>query len=337
VSARHRVTLIPGDGIGPEMTDATLRILDAAGAPIDWEPVETGVAALAREGTPLPVSALESIRRNRLALKAHIAVPETGGFENPNITLRKALDLFANVRPIKNLPGHPTRYPGLDLVIIRENTEGEYSGLEHQIVPGVVESIKVTTERACMRIARFAFSYATREQRKKVTAVHKANIMKLSDGLFLECCRAVAKEFPELTYQELIVDNTCMQLIMNPYQFDVMVMGNFYGDLVSGLCNGLAGGIGVIAGANLGGDIAVFEAIHGDAPRLVGKNAANPLPLLVAAIMLLRHIGRADLADRITAATEAVLTEGRQLTPDLGGASGTREMADAIIARLAAR
>jgi isocitrate dehydrogenase (NAD+) len=335
MSTRRRVTLIPGDGIGPEITEATVRILDAAGAPIEWERVETGIAAFAREGTPLPESALESIRRNQLALKARIEVPETGNFENPNITLRKALDLYANVRPIRTFPGHPTRYPDLDLVVIRENTEGEYSGLEHQIVPGVVESIKVTTEGACMRIARFAFDYATHEQRKKVTAVHKANIMKLSDGLFLECCRSVAKEFPALTYQELIVDNTCMQLIMNPYQFDVMVMQNFYGDLVSGLCNGLVGGISVVAGANLGGDIAVFEAIHGDAPHLVGKNAANPMPMLVAAILLLRHIDRHDLADRITAATAAVLVEGRQLTRDLGGTSGTREMADAIIARLA--
>ena len=336
MTARRTVTMIPGDGVGPEITNATVRILAAAGAPIDWEYVESGATALAREGTPLPAALLASIRRNRVALKAQINASQVPGFENPNIALRKELDLYANVRPIKTFPGHPSRYPDLDLVVIRENTEGEYSGLEHQIVPGVVESIKVTTERASLRIARFAFEYAVRERRKKVTAVHKANIMKVSDGLFLRCCRKVAEEFPAITFQELIVDNTCMQLVMNPYQFDVMVMQNFYGDLVSGLGNGIAGGISVVPGVSLGDELAVFEALHGDAPELVGKNAANPLPLLVSALYMLRHLGYGDLADRITGAVTKVLGDRNRLTRDLGGSAGTREMADAIIAALPA-
>ena len=335
-AAPRTVTLIAGDGVGPEITDATVRILDAAGVPIRWEPVDTGATALARHGTPLPEEALASIRKNGTALKARIVTPLGAGAESANVMLRKTLDLYANVRPVRNFPGRPSRYEGLDLVVARENTEGEYAGLEHHVVPGVVESIKVTTERACTRIARFAFAYATRRGRRKVTAVHKANIMKRADGLFLECCRAVAKNHPALEYRELIVDNACMQLVMNPFQFDVVVTQNFYGDLISDLCAGLAGGVGVVPGVNVGDGLEVFEAIHGDAPELVGRNLANPMPLLVSALLMLRELGLEAYADRITAATATVLRDGRAVTPDLGGRAGTREMADAIIARLGA-
>jgi isocitrate dehydrogenase (NAD+) len=328
------VTLVPGDGVGPEVCEATVRILDAAGVPLRWERVETGREAVTRYGTPLPAEAIASIRRNRVALKARIVAPIGGVFESPNVTLRKVLDLYANVRPVKNFPGHGSRYPDLDLIIVRENTEGEYAGLEHQVVPGVVESIKVTTKRACTRIARFAFALAARERRRKVTAVHKANIMKRADGLFLDCCRAVAAEYPGIEYQELIVDNTCMQLIMNPYQFDVLVTTNFYGDLISDLCAGLVGGLGVVPGANLGDDIAVYEAIHGDAPELVGKNLANPMTLLVSALFMLRQLGLGTHADRITTATARVLTTATHVTHDLGGTATTSAMADAVIAAL---
>jgi len=328
------VTLLAGDGVGPEITDATVRVLAAAEVPIRWEAVETGAAAVARYGRPLPEEAITSIRKTRVALKAQIVTPAGSAAESPNVILRKALDLYANVRPVRNFPGRASRFDGLDLVVVRENTEGEYAGLEHQVVHGVVESIKVTTERACSRIARFAFAYANRHGRRLVTAVHKANIMKQADGLFLRSCRTIAKEYPTLEYRELIVDNACMQLVMNPFQFDVILTQNFYGDLISDLCAGLAGGVGVVPGVNIGDELVVFEAIHGDAPELVGKNVANPMPLLVSALLMLRHLGLDAHAERITAATAAVLREGRAVTPDLGGKSGTREMADAVIARL---
>ncbi len=333
-AAPRTVTLVPGDGVGPEVTDATVRILDAAAVALRWERVETGRDAVARYGTPLPDAAIASIRRHRLALKAHISAPAGGAFENPNVTLRKVLDLYANVRPVRNFPAHPSRYPDLDLVVVRENTEGEYAGLEHQVVPGVVESIKVTTARACTRIARFAFALAAREQRKKVTAVHKANIMKRADGLFLECCRAVAADFPAIQYRELIVDNVCMQLVMNPYQFDVIVTQNFYGDVISDLCAGLVGGRGVVPGANLGDEIAVYEAIDGDPVVRDDPKLASPMPLLVSALFMLRQIGLGADAARITAAAATVLEHKTHVTRDLGGTATTREMADAIIAAL---
>jgi isocitrate dehydrogenase (NAD+) len=329
------VTLIPGDGVGPEITEATVRILDAAAVPLRWERVEAGREAVARYGTALPAEALASIQRNRVALKARIAVPAGSALESPNVTLRKALDLYANVRPVRNFPGRRSRHSGVDLIIVRENTEGEYAGLEHHVVPGVVESIKITSERACTRIARFAFALAARERRRKVTAVHKANIMKRADGLFLDCCRAIAKEYPAVEYRELIVDNACMQLVMNPQQFDVIVTQNFYGDLISDLAAGLVGGIGVVPGGNFGDDLAVFEAVHGYAPELAGRNVANPMTLVVAALFMLRHLGLASCADRITAATAAVLEEKRHVTPDLGGTATTAAMSDAIIATLA--
>jgi isocitrate dehydrogenase (NAD+) len=335
-AAAHPVTLLPGDGIGPEVTEAVVDIFAAAGAPVAWERAEAGAAARRRHGTALPAATLDAIRRTGVALKGRLAVGEGGGAENPNVALRKVLDLYANVRPVRSFPGRASRWPALDLLVVRENTEGEYAGLEHQVVPGVVESIKVTTERACTRIARFAFERAARQGRRKVTAVHKANIMKRSDGLFLACCRTVARDHPGLEYQELIVDNACMQLVVNPLQFDVMVMQNFYGDLVSDLCAGLVGGIGVVPGVNHGDGIVVFEAIHGDAPHLAGTGRANPMPLLVAALALLRHLGFDSWADRITGAVADVLREARHVTPDLGGDAGTREMTEAIVARLPA-
>jgi len=335
-SARRAVTLIPGDGIGPEIAEAVVRIFAAAAVPVTWERVIAGEEALRRQGSAIPAEMIGSVLRTRVALKGHLAARLGETQENPNVTLRKTLDLYANVRAVKSFPGRACRYPDLDLIIVRENTEGEYAGLEHRVVPGVVESIKITTERACTRIARFAFAHAAAAGRKKITAVHKANIMKLSDGLFLTCCRAVAKDYPALTFQELIVDNTCMQLVMNPYQFDVMVMQNFYGDLVSDLCAGLAGGLGVVPSASFGDEIAVFEAIYEDAPGLAARDTANPMTLLVSALALLRHVGLAAEADRITAAVAAVLGEARHLTRDLGGTAGTGEMADAIIAHLGA-
>jgi isocitrate dehydrogenase (NAD+) len=335
VSARrHTVTLVAGDGVGPEVTDAVVRILAAAAVPLDWEPAPAGAAALARHGSALPPALLASIRRTRIALKAHLTAPPGAAAENPNVALRKALDLYANVRPVRPFPGRPSRHPDLDLVIVRENTEGEYAGLEHQVVPGVVESIKVTTEAACTRIARFAFAYAARAGRKQVTAVHKANIMKLSDGLFLETCRRAAAEHPAIAYRELIVDNTCMQLVMNPRQFDVMVTQNFYGDLISDLCAGLAGGFGVVPGVSRGDEIAVFEAIHAEDAELAGTDRASPLPLLVSALLMLRHLDLGAHADRITAATGAALLDAPGAVPATGGAAGTRALADAIIARL---
>jgi len=330
--APRRVTLIPGDGVGPEIAEAVVRIFAAARVPVEWEQVDAGQEAVRRYGTPLPDESIASIRRNGVALKGRLVRGSGDAFESPSVTLRKVLDLYANLRPVRNFPGRPSRFSDVDLVIVRENTEGEYAGLEHRVVPGVVESIKVTTAAASARIARFAFALAARDRRKKVTAVHKANIMKRSDGMFLECCRAVARDYPAIKFQELIVDNTCMQLVMNPHQFDVMVMQNFYGDLVSDLCAGLVGGVGVVPGANLGDDVAVFEAIHGDAPELVGTNRANPMTLLVSALLMLRHLGLGAHADAITAAAGAVLREGRHVTPDLGGQAGTLEMSDAIIA-----
>jgi isocitrate dehydrogenase (NAD+) len=333
-SSERAVTLIPGDGVGPEIADAVVRIFAAAAVPIAWERVVAGAEALRRQGSALPAELIGSVLRTRVALKGHLAARLGESHENPNVALRKTLDLYANVRPVKSFPGRACRYPDLDLVVVRENTEGEYAGLEHRVVPGVVESIKVTTERACTRIARFAFAHAAAAGRKKVTAVHKANIMKKSDGLFLDCCRAVAKDHPAITFQELIVDNTCMQLVMNPYQFDVMVMQNFYGDLVSDLCAGLAGGLGVVPSASFGDDLAVFEALYEDAPGVTARDAANPMTLLVSALALLRHLGLAAEAARIQNATAAVLAEGTHVTRDLGGTAGTREMADAIVARL---
>jgi len=330
----HTITLIPGDGIGPEVTNAVVRILEATGAKFQWESYAAGAEAYAKHKEYLPKELLASIERNRVGLKGPVTTPVGEGFSSINVALRKKFELFANFRPIRNLPGVPTRYPGVDLIIVRENTEGLYSGIEHEVVPGVVESLKIITEKASTRIARFAFDYARREKRKKIFAIHKANIMKLSDGLFLRCARNVSKEYPEITYGEHIVDNTCMQLVMNPYQYDVLLLENLYGDIISDLCAAFVGGLGLVPGANLGHECAIFEAVHGSAPDIAGKNIANPTALLQSAVLMLRHIQETDAADRIQSALEHVYQSKEKLTRDMGGTASTTEFADAIIAAM---
>ncbi|MFP5261986.1 MAG: isocitrate dehydrogenase (NAD(+)) [Blastocatellia bacterium] len=327
----HKITLIPGDGIGPEVTGATVSILRAAGVQIEWESFVVGAEALSRFGDPLPQDLFDSIKRTRVALKGPVMTPIGTGFVSANVRLRKALDLYANLRPIKSLPGVKTRYEDVDLIVVRENTEDLYSGLEHEVVPGVVESLKIITDRASRRIAKFAFEYARREGRKRVTAIHKANIMKLSDGLFLNCFREVSKDYPEIGADDLIVDNACMQLVINPNQFDVLLLENLYGDIISDLGAGLVGGLGVVPGANIGEDIAVFEAVHGSAPSIAGRGIANPTALIQTAVLMLRYLGEREAADRIRAALEKILAEGRSLTRDLGGQSTTTEFTEAVI------
>jgi isocitrate dehydrogenase (NAD+) len=326
----HSLTLIPGDGIGPEVTDAVLRILKASGVSIDWETHHAGITAFERTGHTLPVELIDSIRRNKVALKGPVTTPIGGGFTSVNVGLRKSLDLYANLRPVWNLPGVPARFEGVDMVIVRENTEDLYAGLEHEVVPGVVESLKIITERASTRIAEFAFRHAERHGRRKVTAIHKANIMKQSDGLFLESVRNVAREHASIAYDERIVDAACMHLVMNPGQFDVLVMPNLYGDIVSDLCAGLVGGLGVVGAANLGSEIGVFEAVHGSAPDIAGKNLANPTALLLSAVLMLRHIDEGDAADRVMRALGHVLEQGAVRTRDLGGTASTNEFAAAV-------
>ena len=326
----HTITLIPGDGIGPEVTEAVVRILKAAGVSIDWETHDAGVRAMERTGQTLPVELIDSIRRNRVALKGPVTTPIGQGFTSVNVGLRKALDLYANLRPVWNLPGVDARFTGVDLVIVRENTEDLYAGLEHEVVPGVVESLKIITERASTRIARFAFAHARAHGRRRVTAIHKANIMKQSDGLFLECTRRIAREYHDIVYDERIVDAACMHLVMHPERLDVLLLPNLYGDIVSDLCAGLVGGLGVVGAANLGDAAALFEAVHGSAPDIAGKNLANPTALLLSAILMLHHIGETAAADRIMAALGAVLTAGQIRTRDLGGAATTTDFADAV-------
>jgi isocitrate dehydrogenase (NAD+) len=330
----HTITLIPGDGIGPEVTDAVVRIIDAAGVTITWERHDAGVLAVEATGETLPATLLESVRRNRVALKGPVTTPVGSGFTSVNVGLRKALDLYANLRPVVNLPAVPTRFDNVDLVIVRENTEDLYAGLEHTVVKGVVESLKIITAAASTRIAEFAFAYARRHGRKKVTAVHKANIMKLSDGLFIECARTVSKQYPEIAYDERIVDAACMQLVMTPEKFDVLLLPNLYGDIVSDLSAGLVGGLGIVPGANIGLEAAVFEAVHGSAPDIAGQDIANPTALLQSALMMLRHINEDDAAGRIWTALVRVLDAGQARTRDLGGTAGTRAFADAVIAAL---
>src|SRR5881296_3382892 len=327
----HRVTLIPGDGIGPEVCAAVLRIIEAVGVEIEWERFIVGGHAQDLSGSSLPDEVVESVRRNTVALKGPVATPIGSGFESVNVRLRKILDLYANLRPVRNLPGVQSRFGDVDLIIVRENTEGLYSGLEHEVVPGVVESLKVITEKASTRIARFAFEYARKNQRKKIHAIHKANIMKMSDGLFLRCCREVAKEYPEITYGEHIIDNTCMQLVMNPYQYDVLVMENLYGDIISDLCAAFVGGLGLVPGANIGIKCAIFEAVHGSAPDIAGKDIANPTAVIRCALLMLRHIGEFDAALKIRNALEKVYRDRDKLTRDVGGKAGTSEFADSVI------
>jgi isocitrate dehydrogenase (NAD+) len=328
------ITLIPGDGIGPEVTEAVVRIFQAAGVEVEWERLDAGVTAFKRFGKSLPAELLDSIRRNKVALKGPVTTPIAEGFTSVNVGIRKALDLYANLRPVRNLGGVPSRFQGVDLVVVRENTEDLYSGLEHEVVPGVVESLKIITERASTRIAEFAFAYARQNGRQRVTAIHKANIMKLGDGLFLESTRRVSRANMDVTYDERIVDAVCMQLVMFPERFDVLLLPNLYGDIVSDLCAGLVGGLGVVPGANLGTDCAVFEAVHGSAPDIANKNLANPTALLLSGLMLLRHIGDGERATRIAEALERVLTAGAVMTRDLGGSATTTEFTEAICREL---
>jgi isocitrate dehydrogenase (NAD+) len=331
---KHIITLIPGDGIGPEIVAATVRTIEATGVEIEWETHIIGAQALEKYGTTIPDSTIESIKRNKVALKGPLGTPIGKGFTSVNVGLRKALDLYANVRPIKALPNVECRYPELDLVIMRENTEDLYAGLEHVVVPGVVESIKIITEKASTRIAKYAFEYARMNGRKKVTAMHKANIMKLSDGLFLECFYNVAKNFTEIPADDKIIDNACMQLVMRPEQFDVLVTENLYGDIVSDLCAGLIGGLGLAPGANIGEQGAVFEAVHGSAPDIAGQGIANPTAVMLSGVMMLRHMGEQEAGNRMEKAIMDVYADGELRTKDLGGTAKTADFANAIIKKL---
>ena len=334
---KHTITLIPGDGIGPEVTNAVVKVLETAGLDVEWEPHAAGVLAIEQHGDPLPAALIDSILRTKVALKGPVTTPVGGGFTSVNVGLRKALGLYANLRPVWNIPSVPSRYSGVDLVIVRENTEDLYSGLEHEVVPGVVESLKIITEEASERIATFAYEYARQHGRKRVTAIHKANIMKMADGLFLRSVQKVASRYPDITSDDRIVDAVCMHLVINPSQFDVLLLPNLYGDIVSDLCAGLVGGLGVVPAANLGTGIGVFEAVHGSAPDIAGKNLANPTALLLSALLMLQHIGEGEMASRIMTALGDVLSEGKVRTRDLGGTAGTREFADAICARVEKR
>lgn len=333
---RHKVTLIPGEGIGPEVASATRRILEAAGVQIDWEELEGRTDKSTDQGQFINKEAVESVRRNRVALKGPMATAIAGGAPSVNVALRKTLDLYANLRPVKNLPGVKSRIDNVDVVLVRENTEDLYSGLEHEVVPGVVESIKIITERASTRIAKFAFEYAKRNGRKKIHAIHKANIMKLSDGLFLKSIRTVAAQYPDIEYKELIVDNACMQIVMNPQQFDMLLLPNLYGDVMSDLAAGLVGGLGVVPSANIGENSAMFEAVHGTAPDIAGQGLANPTALLMSSILMLDHLGERSAARRIEAALEKVYREGKHTTRDVGGNANTKEFTDALIAAIQA-
>jgi isocitrate dehydrogenase (NAD+) len=331
----HRVTLIPGDGIGPELAEATRRVLDASGIDFEWEVVDAGEATIATHGTPLPDAVIDSIRRNRVAIKGPITTPVGAGFRSVNVALRQALGLYANLRPARSIRGVQSRYEDVDLIIVRENTEDLYAGIEHMVGRDAAESIKIITRAASERIARFAFDYAVANGRRKVTAVHKANIMKLSDGLFLEACRTIAEGYAgRVEFEDRIVDNMCMQLVQKPELYDVLVLPNLYGDIVSDLCAGLVGGLGVAPGANIGDTEAVFEAVHGSAPKYAGQNRANPTALMLSGVLMLRHLGYPEAADRVEQAIRTVIAEGRTVTHDLGGQAGTSQFADAIVERL---
>jgi len=328
---KHSITLIPGDGIGPEVTRPTLDIIKAAGVKINWETYLAGAAALKKHKTTIPKALMDSFNRNRVALKGPVTTPVGEGFASVNVELRQGFDLYANLRPIKNLPGVKARYQNVDLIVVRENTEGLYAGIEHEVVPGVVESLKIMTEKASTKIARFAFDYAQRYGRKKVVVVHKANIMKLGDGLFLDCARKMSAKYKAIAFSDIIVDNACLQLVLDPTKFDILLLENLYGDIVSDLAAGLVGGLGVVAGANLGDTHALFETVHGSAPDIKGKGIANPTAMISAAIMMLNHISERSAAKRISAALERVLQKQDCLTPDLGGGCTTKKFAAALI------
>lgn len=337
-ASTHPITLIPGDGIGPEVTAATVAILEAAGAQtgvaFDWHRYDAGADAYAKTGEYIPQALMDSILENKVALKGPVTTPIGGGFSSINVQLRKKFDLYSNFRPVKSLPGLKSNYPNVDLVIFRENTEDLYAGVEYMASPEVAQSIKIITQKGSTRIARSAFEYARKHGRKKVHAIHKANIMKLSDGLFLKCCKAVAAEYPEITYAEHIVDNTCMQLVLNPYQYDVILTENLYGDILSDLCSAFVGGLGLVPGANLGVDGAIFEAVHGSAPDIAGQDKANPTALLQSAVLMLHHLNETETANKVQAALEKVYAEGKTLTRDVGGSAGTKAFGQAVIAAL---
>lgn len=330
----HNVTLIPGDGIGPEVAMAAKRVVDASGADINWHVVEAGESQMEKYGTPLPQHVLDAVRADGTALKGPITTPIGVGFRSVNVALRHEFDLYANVRPARTFKGVASRYDNVDLVVVRENTEDLYAGIEHKIGDVAAESIKLITRAGSERIARYAFDYAVKNGRKKVTCVHKANIMKLSDGLFLDVCRGVAAEYPQIEFEDKIVDALCMQLVQHPETFDVLVLPNLYGDIVSDLCAGLAGGLGLAPSANIGKNAAIFEAVHGSAPKHAGLNDANPTALILSSVMMLRHLGETAAADKIESAVLALLAEGKSVTHDLGGSLGTSEFADAVIAKM---
>jgi isocitrate dehydrogenase (NAD+) len=334
---KHEVTLLPGEGIGPEVSVAVRRILDASGVQIEWEVLEAraeNTDTTTVKGAVLNSTAIESVRRNRVALKGPMATAVAGGAPSVNVALRKSLELYANLRPVKNLPGVKSHFENVDVVIVRENTEDLYSGLEHEVVPGVVESLKIITEKASTRIAKFAFEYARKTGRKKIHAIHKANIMKLSDGLFLKSVRAVAEKFSDIEYKELIVDNACMQIVIDPQQFDILLLPNLYGDVMSDLAAGLVGGLGVVPSGNIGDEGAIFEAVHGTAPDIAGKGIANPTALLMSSILMLNYIGEGSAAGRIEQALWNVYRAGKHFTRDLGGTASTEQFTDAIISAL---
>jgi isocitrate dehydrogenase (NAD+) len=330
----HKITLIPGDGIGPEVSAAAVSVMRATGVKFEWESYAAGAEALRTQGDTLPQNLIDSIKRNKIAFKGPLTTPIGEGFASSNVRLRKELDLYANLRPVCSLPNVKTRYENVDLIVVRENTEDLYSGLEHEVVPGVVESLKIITEKASTRIAKFAFDYARREGRKKIMAIHKANIMKMSDGLFLRCFRKVSESYPEIEARDMIVDNACMQLVMDPNQFDLLLLENLYGDIVSDLGAGLVGGLGVAPGANIGEEMAVFEAVHGAAPDIAGRGIANPTAMIRTGVMMLQHLGEREAAIRIQKALEKVLAVGEVLTRDLGGKATTFEYTEAIIRAL---
>jgi isocitrate dehydrogenase (NAD+) len=331
---KHKVTLIPGEGIGPEVAAATRRILEATGVNFEWEEIAGRSGNSADQAKTVNQAAVEAVRRNKVALKGPMATAIAGGAPSVNVALRRTLDLYANLRPVKNMPGVKSHFEKVDLILVRENTEDLYSGLEHEVVPGVVESLKIITEKASTRIAKFAFEYARRHGRKKIHAIHKANIMKLSDGLFLRSVRAVAERFPAIEYKEMIVDNACMQIVMDPLQFDMLLLPNLYGDVMSDLAAGLVGGLGVVPSANIGDQCAMFEAVHGTAPDIAGKGYANPTALLMSSALMLDYLGEQTAAERIQNALEKVYRQAKHTTRDVGGKAGTEEFADAVIAAL---
>ena len=336
VNVSHPVTLIPGDGIGPEVADAAVRAVNATGVSIDWQRADLNASIISKSGQVLPPHIIESLERTHVGLKGPVTTPIAGGFQSVNVALRKQFDLYANVRPVRSLPGLKTRFDDvkIDMVIFRENTEDLYSGLEHEVVKDVVTSLKVITRTASVKIAEYAFDFAKKSGRKKVTAIHKANIMKLADGLFLRCCREVAQRHPEIEYKELIVDNASMQLVIRPETFDLLLMPNLYGDIVSDLAAGLVGGLGVVPGANMGDNDAVFEAVHGSAPDIAGKGIANPTALMLSSVLMLIHLGEETAATRLRAAIERTYSERKHLTTDVGGSASTAEFTDAVIKNL---